>query len=168
MKLYKTILRVRNYRFEATGKITFFALFVAMSMTANVIWAASPGSVETGEIVVEVLNIKSKKGNLLINLFNSPEGFPIAPEKALQQLNIKVKNISRFVKIKSVRVGNYAISVCHDENSNNVCDTNLLGIPKEGVGVSNNAKGFMGPPKYADSMFRLNVTGKEIKIKLSY
>mgnify|MGYP005997300017 FL=1 len=35
-------------------------------------------------------------------------------------------------------------------------DTNFLGIPKEPIGMSNNAKGFMGPPKYKDAKF--NVT----------
>ena len=35
----------------------------------------------------------------------------------------------------------------HDENGNGKMDTGFLGIPTEGVVVSNQAKGFMGPPK---------------------
>ena len=44
-------------------------------------------------------------------------------------------------------------------------DTNLFGIPKEDYGCSNNARGFMGPPKYNDAKFQL--TGnKTIDIKI--
>jgi uncharacterized protein (DUF2141 family) len=39
-----------------------------------------------------------------------------------------------------VTPGTYAISVFHDENSNGKLDTNLLGIPREGVSASNNRK----------------------------
>jgi uncharacterized protein (DUF2141 family) len=46
-------------------------------------------------------------------------------------------------------------------------DTNLLGIPKEGVGASNDARGHFGPPKYEDAKFKLagNLT---IKIIMTY
>ena len=37
-------------------------------------------------------------------------------------------------------------------------DTNFLGIPKEPIGTSNNATGFMGPPKFKNA--KLKVTGK--------
>jgi len=36
----------------------------------------------------------------------------------------------------------------HDENSNGKMDTNFIGMPREGVGASNNAKGHMGPLKF--------------------
>jgi uncharacterized protein (DUF2141 family) len=35
-------------------------------------------------------------------------------------------------------------------------DTNFLGIPKEDYGCSNNARGFMGPPKWKDAKFQIN------------
>jgi hypothetical protein len=34
------------------------------------------------------------------------------------------------------------------ENSNGKLDTNFVGIPREGVGASNDAKGHFGPPKF--------------------
>jgi uncharacterized protein (DUF2141 family) len=49
--------------------------------------------------------------------------------------------------------GTYAVSVYHDENSNDKLDTNFLGIPREGVGASNNARGHMGPPKFDSAKF---------------
>ena len=48
----------------------------------------------------------------------------------------------------------------HDENANGKIDRNFVGIPKEGYGTSNDAKGFMGPPKYEDAKFELTADKK--------
>jgi uncharacterized protein (DUF2141 family) len=53
----------------------------------------------------------------------------------------------------------------HDENDNKKMDTNFIGIPKEDFGCSNNATGFMGPPKYEDAKFMLE-ENKTIDIKI--
>jgi uncharacterized protein (DUF2141 family) len=37
--------------------------------------------------------------------------------------------------------GKYAVLVYHDQNTNGKLDTNFIGMPKEGVGNSNNHKG---------------------------
>lgn len=62
--------------------------------------------------------------------------------------------------------GEYAISLYHDENENNKLDTGWFGIPNEGYGCSNNAKGMMGPPKYEDAKFQLT-SNKEMTIKIN-
>jgi len=168
MKTIKTILRNQIAGMRKASKISFYTLLLTFLMAINVAWAAPTNSVDKGTIVIKIAKMKSQKGNLLINLYNSEVGFPNIPEKALLQLNIKAKNATALAVFKSVKPGTYAVAICHDENSNNVCDANLLGIPKEGIGVSNDSKGFMGPPKFADSKFRLNAGRKEIEIKMSY
>jgi uncharacterized protein (DUF2141 family) len=45
------------------------------------------------------------------------------------------------------------LAAFHDENDNGKLDTNWIGIPKEGLASSNNAKGRMGPPKWRDASF---------------
>lgn len=44
-------------------------------------------------------------------------------------------------------------------------DSNFLGIPKEDYGCSNNATGFMGPPKYNDAKFTLS-ENKTVNIEI--
>lgn len=58
--------------------------------------------------------------------------------------------------------------VVHDENSNNILDTNWVGMPKEGIGMSNNAKGRMGPPKYLDASFTVTAAGAVQAIDIVY
>jgi len=70
------------------------------------------------------------------------------------------------VTFTDVPKGEYAVSVYHDENSNGVMDKNMFGIPSEDYASSNNAKGVMGPPKYADAKFKIN-TNSKIKITLN-
>jgi uncharacterized protein (DUF2141 family) len=41
----------------------------------------------------------------------------------------------------------------HDENGNGALERSFLGIPKEGVALSNNARGHLGPPKLKDARF---------------
>jgi uncharacterized protein (DUF2141 family) len=45
-------------------------------------------------------------------------------------------------------------------------DTGWFGIPKEGYGCSNDAKGNMGPPKYEDAKFQLK-SNKNMTIKIN-
>ena len=66
---------------------------------------------------------------------------------------------------ENIPEGTYAVSIFHDENNNDKLDSNFIGIPKEDYGCSNNAKGFMGPPKWKDAKFELN-SDKTITITL--
>lgn len=51
--------------------------------------------------------------------------------------------------------GEYALSIFYDSNANGELDTNFIGIPKEPVALSNNARPRFGPPKYEDAKFTL-------------
>jgi uncharacterized protein (DUF2141 family) len=59
------------------------------------------------------------------------------------------------------------VAVFHDENGNGKLDRNFIGIPKEGVGASNNRRHAMGPPTWDESKFA--VSGRvTLKIELRY
>ena len=58
-------------------------------------------------------------------------------------------------KQDSLPYGKYAIAVYHDKNVNGELDSNLLGIPKEAYGFSNNARGRFGPASWKDAHFEI-------------
>jgi uncharacterized protein (DUF2141 family) len=64
--------------------------------------------------------------------------------------------------------GNYAVAVFHDENGNGKLDANLLGMPTEGYGFSNDAHGNFGPPGFADAKIALDGSNRTITIHLDY
>ncbi|GGD03198.1 DUF2141 domain-containing protein [Hyunsoonleella pacifica] len=104
-------------------------------------------------VTVTISNLESNDGKVFISLYNS-EGSFLA--KGYQSTVSEIKNNSCEVVFKNIPNGTYAVSFYHDENSNNKMDTGMFGIPKEDYGCSNNAKGFMGPPKWKDAKFTIN------------
>jgi uncharacterized protein (DUF2141 family) len=120
-----------------------------------------------GKIEVVINNFRNSKGSVYVILFNKPDGFPDA-NKGFKIMNKKIINKVSSVEFDNLPQGEYAISVFHDENDNKVLDRNFLGIPKEGVGASNNAKGHFGPPKYRDAKFYLKNEVKTISISITY
>ena len=106
--------------------------------------------------------MSSNKGTLMIGLYNKKANFL---KKQYQSKVVKINNKKSTVVFKNLPKGEYAVSFVHDANNNKKMDTNYLGIPKEAYGCSNNATGFMGPPKYDDAKFQL-LTNKSIKINI--
>ncbi|WP_052461176.1 DUF2141 domain-containing protein [Psychroserpens mesophilus] len=107
------------------------------------------------EITVVIENLKSNKGHIYISLYNTEASFL---GKGFKSTISRIENNSCTIKFENVPNGIYAISFFHDENENKKMDSNFLGIPKEDYGCSNNARGFMGPPKWEDAKFEINNT----------
>lgn len=104
-------------------------------------------------ITVNFSGMESDKGKLYVALYNSKETFL---KKGFKGDIIPIKEKKATVVFKDIPSGTYAISTFHDENNNQKMDTRIFGIPKEPIGISNDAKGFMGPPKFKDAKFELN------------
>ena len=68
----------------------------------------------------------------------------------------------------AIKPGIYAVSVFHDENSNGKLDTSFLGIPREGVGASNGARGHLGPPKFDAAAFQFSGGRLNLEIAIKY
>ena len=119
-------------------------------------------SQESKTLIVNFKGMKSDVGKVYVGLHNTDEGFL---KDRYKEAVVEVKNNIAKVKFQNLPNGAYSISSFHDENDNKKLDTNFIGIPKEPIGISNNAKGFMGPPKYKDAKFEF--TGnKEITITI--
>jgi uncharacterized protein (DUF2141 family) len=104
-------------------------------------------------ITVNVSGFRNSKVAVVLYLYNSEMGYPQDHNKAYRTVNGVIINNTCSIVLSDIPKGTYAIACFHDENGNGKLDTNLLGIPDEGVGASNNAKGFMGPPKFKDAKF---------------
>lgn len=88
-------------------------------------------------------------------------------KKVVKQLAITIQNLRAEYVFADIPSGKYSIRLFHDENNNRKMDTNLMGIPKEGYGFSNNAKGTFGPPAYEKTLFDCD-TNKTLEIQLTY
>jgi len=113
-------------------------------------------------LTVNISGLNSDDGTIMIGLYTGKENFL---KKRFRGGVTTIKNKKSVVVFKDIPKGEYAVSFVHDENNNKKMDTNFLGIPTEDYGCSNNATGFMGPPKYNDAKFQLT-ENKEINIEI--
>jgi uncharacterized protein (DUF2141 family) len=71
-----------------------------------------------------------------------------------------------IVVVRDVPPGRYAAQGFHDRNSDGHLNRGLFGIPKEPIGVSNDAPIRMAPPKFADAAFEHGATPQHISFRL--
>jgi uncharacterized protein (DUF2141 family) len=121
-----------------------------------------------GRIRVRVLDLRNQEGNLGIALFNAKKGFPGRSESAFMKGITPASGKEHLFVFENVPLGAYAVSVQHDENHNGKLDTNFFGMPKEGVGTSNNPGLHMGPPSFDAARFLLDRSEMEVVINIRY
>ena len=110
---------------------------------------------------MDITGLKSGEGQVRVALFDSEKTFL---QKPLKSGIVAIEQLQGHWTVKGVAQGSYALAVYHDRNSNGKLDTNLLGIPVEPYGFSNNAHGLLGPPSFSEARFQ--VTGPSIHIEL--
>ncbi|HKF46842.1 MAG TPA: DUF2141 domain-containing protein [Terracidiphilus sp.] len=141
-------------------------MFAAILMLlSSVLPGTSSANGAQNVIHVDIDGLRADKGQVVCSLYSSAEGFPKKPQNAIAQSKSPVANHHSECTFSGIQSGTYAISVFHDENSNNRLDTNFLGIPREGVGASNNAKGCFGPPNFHDAS--VTYTGGRLDLQIS-
>ena len=120
-------------------------------------------------IHVKILNIRKGRGTVDCALFGSLAGFPVEVlHSAMKVMVMKVRNTQARCDFEDLPPGTYALAVIHDENTDGKLDTNWLGIPKEGYGFSNGAKGVLGAPSFSAASFFYDGGTLDLTISLHY
>lgn len=120
------------------------------------------------DVEVRATWLRNDNGLVRVLLFNSSKGFPSKYKSAEKAAAGIIVSRRSGVVFKDVAPGKYAVSVIHDENSNGKLDANLLGIPKEGVGTSNNPATKFGPPSFKQAEFVVSTMTVTLDIRVSY
>ncbi len=119
-------------------------------------------------IQVEVSGISSKKGEILAALFSTEKGFPNDASKAFKTAKALPSNGKATLQFNQVPDGKYAIALFHDTNGDGKLNTNILGIPKEGYGVSNNVRNLFSAPGFEESSFKHGKSKTSLSISVKY
>ncbi len=120
------------------------------------------------DIMVKVTNVNNKKGLVMVALFSSSKGFPYETSYAIQKIKGTALNGTVQMSFKSIPNGTYAIALFHDTNGDGKLNTNFMGIPKEGYGVSNNAYNTFSAPDFKSSSFTHSSAHTELNIQMKY
>ncbi len=126
---------------------------------------AAAASARADPLIVTVAGVRNDTGQVRIAVcskanFLKPtcEHVATAPAKAGEVV----------VRLEGVPPGTWAAQAFHDEDGDGKIGTNLLGIPTEGLGFSNDAPFRFGPPSFGDAAFLLVPGGGRIRFSLRY
>jgi len=118
----------------------------------------------SGTLTIRVTNVRNAKGEVHVELCPRAkflkDDCPFAGS-APAQIGTTV------ISVPGVPADDYAVQAFHDENRNRRVDRVLFGIPKEGVGFSNDAPIRMSPPKWEDAVVRFG-GDQTIQLKMRY
>lgn len=126
-----------------------------------------PGAVASphGVLTIDVGNVRIAKGNVHVDV--CPEAL-FLKDNCPWTGNARARLGDTRVTVTNLPAGRYAVQAFLDENSNGEVDRALFGIPKEGVGFSNDAKIRLGPPKFAEAAFEFDGNARSIRLNLRY
>jgi len=117
------------------------------------------------QLNVSIDNIKRDSGTVLIALYNSKNSFNNIKE-VYREGRAGVKGKKAVFTFEDLPPGEYAISLFHDINNNEVMDKSDAGLPVEPYGFSNNARGNFGPPSYKKAKFTYDGKSMDISIMI--
>ncbi len=141
-------------------KTTLTTLGMLLGMTcASMSFAA--------DITVEILALPSSEGMVMVSLFDRPKGFPSIITYGQQiAASRQVAGQPLRLVFTDLPAGRYAIAAFHDKDGDNKLTTNLMGIPTEAMGFSNNAKASFGPPSFDSVAVEVSAQGATVKLQL--
>jgi len=104
------------------------------------------------QLTIKVTGIKQLKGKVGVCLITDPKEF-LSNCSDYTEVPVNAQQIT--LKKEGVKPGMYVVTIYHDANSNGELDTNILGIPKERYGFSNNPGSRFGPPGFKKCLFEI-------------
>ena len=115
------------------------------------------------DLTVEIKGLTSANGQVYIALYDKAEGWM---KGGFKNVDTAAKKDRVTYEFKDLPAGEYAISLYHDENGNGKFDSNLVGMPIEPYGFSNDAMGNFGPPTFEQAKFKLDTGKKTVTLNL--
>ena len=105
-------------------------------------------------VELQLSGLRDASGNIYIAVYNSEDAW-LGDTTVLQKKVVIAEALDGDIVRAGLHLqpGEYAFSIFYDSNNNGKLDTNFIGIPKEPLAMSNNARPKFGPPRYEDADF---------------
>jgi uncharacterized protein (DUF2141 family) len=138
------------------SKFWFFCFFL-FSFTAH-----------AEDLSLKITNLDSKGGQLGIAVFDDPDAFPDGNKKTVfRRFYPVLAGTPEMIINLNLPSGSYAMAVFLDNNKNQKLDTNMVGVPTEKFGFSQNPKILFGAPNFSEAKFEIiPQIKKQLTIKL--
>lgn len=124
---------------------------VCLLIAAGLLSAASAPQAATLNLQVQGLK---PRGQVMVALYDSEKSWN-AKTGAVRELRLPVAATSASVTLEGLAPGRYGAMVFQDLNKDGKMNFNLVGMPLEPYGFSNNRRGLFGPPAWQAAAFKL-------------
>lgn len=127
-------------------------------------WIAAQSFAQTGTIILNVTQIQTDKGGEISAGIFVRENFPkVGKQLVGQEKSVTGKSMQLI--FENVPVGEYGVVAFQDIDKNKDLKTNFVGLPKEPIGFSNDAKIKFGPPDFDDAKVKVEA-GKTLTLTI--
>jgi len=137
----------------------------ALPLAAALVPLVSASAAKAGPVAIDVSGVRRAKGHVVA---------AICPKANFMHLTCPYESRAPALKgtttvvFPDIPPGTYAAQVFQDENDNDEVDRDLVGVPKEGVGFSNDAPIRLRGPMFADASFQVGEAPVRLRIRLRF
>lgn len=131
-----------------------FALIAVLSSTVAL----------AGDLTVKLHGIRAQTGLIKVAVVDSRQAWD-GKAAPVQVDGAPAQTEAASFTFKDLKPGSYAVMITHDENGNGKLDANVVGMPLEGYGFSNNPQ-VMRKPTWDEARFDVTATDAAIDIDL--
>lgn len=140
----------KSARFGSKGVMSLVG--ACLLWTVPAVQAAEEQNPPSSGVIVRA----EKAGTIFVTLLEASDADKFPGGDGSMQLSARITKAGDVViDLRHLPDGSYAISAFLDTNANGELDRNLVGMPTEPYGFSNNARGAFGPPSFQSAMFAL-------------
>ncbi len=122
-------------------------------------WLAVPALAEAATLVIRAEGVATPDGTIYAGICDRSFEEATCPYRTRAQARAGTVEM----RVRNVQPGTYAIAVFHDRNGNGRLDRNLLGLPAEPYGFSNNV-GRMGVPNFGAALVTVGASTTTVVI----
>ncbi len=127
------------------------------------------GHASAADLTVIVSGVRGATGSVRICVFGGPRGFPdCTAGPAIQRRGVQAAKGNVRAVFSGLPPGTYAVTAFHDEKNAGRVETNFLGIPRSGVGATNDPVTRFGSPTFQDAAFTLPDEPATVTVTLRY
>lgn len=135
----------------------------AFTLAAIAMAAALPARAATVEVTVA--GVRNGEGIVLVAV--CPEG-QFLRDTCAHQARAPAQAGETVVRVEGLPPGTYAVQAFHSEDGSGRLRRSFLGVPRDGIGFSRDAKFNYGPPRFADAAVRIGPDGGRVRLTLRY
>lgn len=130
----------------------------------------APAFASAADLTVRIEGVRSADGDIRVALHRRADGVDFPDSAGILKAAMRPAGKAGDLVFEGLPPGEYAVAAFHDEDLDGDLNTNLLGMPTEGYGFSNEARGTFGPPGFDAAAFTIRA-GEErpaVTVKLGY